>query len=135
VCVHPCDSPNNIFLTNGLISKKLCTHVMLLEATPARTIQFPACINTYELRAKIFRPGGLGAQTNNNATAPTDTADLDILLTVHLSIIYFSLFPTRYTVFRLRRISAVLLSSVCFRPHRPIIRRSKLYMQPMVFSS
>jgi hypothetical protein len=32
---------------------------MLLEATPARTIQFPACINTYEVRAKIFRPGGL----------------------------------------------------------------------------
>jgi len=26
------------------------------------------------------------------------------------------------------------LSSTCFRPHRPIIRRSKLYMQPMVFS-
>jgi len=26
------------------------------------------------------------------------------------------------------------LSSTCFRPHRPVIRRSKLYMQPMVFS-
>jgi len=26
------------------------------------------------------------------------------------------------------------LSSTSFRPHRPIIRRSKLYMQPMVFS-
>ena len=26
------------------------------------------------------------------------------------------------------------LSSTCFRPHRPIIMRSKLYMQPMVFS-
>ena len=26
------------------------------------------------------------------------------------------------------------LSSTCFRPHRPIIRRSKLYLQPMVFS-
>jgi len=26
------------------------------------------------------------------------------------------------------------LSSTCFRPNRPIIRRSKLYMQPMVFS-
>ena len=26
------------------------------------------------------------------------------------------------------------LFSTCFRPHRPIIRRSKLYMQPMVFS-
>ena len=25
------------------------------------------------------------------------------------------------------------LSSTCFRPHRPIIRRSKLFMQPMVF--
>ena len=31
-----------------------------------------------------------------------------ILLTVHLSIIYFSLFPTWYTVFRLRTISAIL---------------------------
>jgi len=28
-----------------------------------------------------------------------------------------------------------ILSSTCFRPHRPIIRRSKLYMQPMVFST
>ena len=35
--------------------------------------------------------------------------------------------------FRLRTISAILLSSTCFRPHRPIMR-SKLYMQPMVFS-
>jgi hypothetical protein len=26
------------------------------------------------------------------------------------------------------------LSSVYFRPHRPIIRRSKLYMQPVVVS-
>jgi len=26
------------------------------------------------------------------------------------------------------------LSSTCFRPHRPIIRRSKLYMQPVVLS-
>jgi len=59
---------------------------------------------------------------------------LDILLTVHLSIIYLSLFPTWYTVFRLCTISAILLSSTCFRPHRPIIRRSKLYMQPTVFS-
>ena len=57
-----------------------------------------------------------------------------ILLTVHLRIIYFSLFPTWYTVFRLHTISTILLSSTCFRPHRPIIRRSKLYMQPMVFS-
>jgi len=32
---------------------------MLLEATPARTFQFPACINTYELRAKIFRPSAV----------------------------------------------------------------------------
>jgi len=32
---------------------------MLLEATPARIIQFPVCINTYKVRAKIFRPGGL----------------------------------------------------------------------------
>jgi hypothetical protein len=46
---------------------------MLLEVTPARSIQFPACINTYELRAKSFRPG---AQTNNNEAALTDTAEM-----------------------------------------------------------
>jgi len=34
---------------------------------------------------------------------------LDILLTVHLSIVYFSLFPTRYTIlFRLHTVSAIL---------------------------
>ena len=60
--------------------------------------------------------------------------NLDILLTVHLSIIYFSLFPTWYTVFSSTYNICYPLSSTCFRPHRPIIRRSKLYMQPMVFS-
>ena len=59
---------------------------------------------------------------------------LDILLTVHLSIIYFSLFPTWYTVFPSMYNICYPLSSTCFRPHRPIIRRSKLYMQPVVFS-
>jgi len=59
---------------------------------------------------------------------------LDILLTVHLSIIYFSLFPTWYTVFPSTYNVCYPLSCTCFRPHRPIIRRSKLYMQPMVFS-
>ena len=49
-------------------------------------------------------------------------------------IIYFSLFPTRYTVFPSTYNICHPLSSTCFRPHRPIIRRSKLYMQPMVFS-
>ena len=35
--------------------------------------------------------------------------NLDILLTVHLSIVYFSLFPTRYTIlFRLRTVSTIL---------------------------
>ena len=47
---------------------------MLLEATPARTIQLPAIINTYEVWAKSFRIGG--KQANNNAAAPTDTAEL-----------------------------------------------------------
>ena len=58
----------------------------------------------------------------------------DILLTVHLSIIYFSLFPTWYTIFPSTYNICYPLSSTCFRPHRPIIRRSKLYMQPVVFS-
>ena len=58
---------------------------------------------------------------------------LDILLTVHLSIIY-SLFPTWYTAFLFTYNTCYPLSSTCFRPHRPIIRRSKLYMQPMVLS-
>ena len=48
-------------------------------------------------------------------------------------VIYFSLFPTWYTVFP-STYNICYLSSTCFRPHRPIIRRSKLYMQPMVFS-
>ena len=54
-------------------------------------------------------------------------------LTVHLSIIY-SLFPTWYTAFLFTYNNCCLLSSTCFRPHRPIIRRSKLRKQPMVFS-
>jgi hypothetical protein len=58
---------------------------------------------------------------------------LDILLTVHLSIIY-SLFPTWYTAFLSTYNICYPLSSTCCRPRRPIIRRSKLYMQPMVFS-
>jgi len=60
---------------------------------------------------------------------------LDILLNVHLSIIYFSLFPTWYTAFLSTYSICYPLSSTCFRPHRPIIRRSKLYMQPVVFST
>jgi len=47
---------------------------------------------------------------------------------------YFSLFPTWYTVFPSTYSICYPLSSTCFRPHRSIIRRSKLYMQPMVFS-
>ena len=50
------------------------------------------------------------------------------------SLVYFSLFPTWYTVFPSTYNICYPLSSKCFRPHRPIIRRSKLYMQPMVFS-
>ena len=49
-------------------------------------------------------------------------------------LIYFSLFPTWYTVFPSTYNICYPLPSTCFRPHRPIIRRSKLYMQPMVFS-
>ena len=59
---------------------------------------------------------------------------LDILLNVHLSIIYFSLFPTWYTVFPSTYNICNPLSSTCFRAHRPNNRRSKLYMQPVVFS-
>ena len=64
----------------------------------------------------------------------TACTDLDILLTVHLSIIYFSLFPTWYTVFPSTYNICYPLSCTFFRSHRPIIRRSKLYMQPVVFS-
>ena len=64
----------------------------------------------------------------------TPIKSLDILLTVHLSIIHFSLFPTWYTAFLFTYNICYPLSSTCFRPHRPIIRRSKLYMQPVVFS-
>ena len=49
-------------------------------------------------------------------------------------LFYFSLFPTWYTVYPSTYNICYLLSSTCFRPHRPIIRRSKLYMQPVVFS-
>ena len=45
------------------------------------------------------------------------------------AIIYFYLFPTWYTVFPSTYNICYPLSSTCFRPHRPIIRRSKLYMQ------
>jgi len=51
-----------------------------------------------------------------------------------LKEVYFSLFPTWYTVFPSTYNICYLLSSTCFRPHRPIIRKSKLYMQPVVFS-
>jgi len=46
----------------------------------------------------------------------------------------YSLFPTWYTAFLFTYNDCYLLSSTCFRPHRPIIRRSKLYMQHMVLS-
>jgi len=49
-------------------------------------------------------------------------------------MIYFTLFPTWYTVFSSTYNICYPLSSTFFRPHRPIIRRSKLYVQPMVFS-
>ena len=40
----------------------------------------------------------------------TNSEYLDILLTVHLSTVYFSIFPTRYTIlFRLHTVSAILL--------------------------
>jgi len=77
--------------------------------------------------------------THTTVKTPTRTHthtlknNLDILLIVHLSIIY-SLFPTWYTAFLFTYNTCYVLSSTCFRPHRPIIRRSKLYMQPMVFS-
>ena len=48
--------------------------------------------------------------------------------------VIYSLFPTSYTVFPSTYNICYPLSSTCFRPHRPIIRRSKLYMQPMVSS-
>jgi hypothetical protein len=45
------------------------------------------------------------------------------------------LFPTWYTIlFRLYTVSGFPLFSTCFRPYRPIIRRSKLYIQPVVLS-
>jgi len=39
----------------------------------------------------------------------------------------YTVFPSTYNIY-------YPLSSTCFRPHWPIIRRPKLYMQPMVFS-
>jgi len=49
-------------------------------------------------------------------------------------LFFLFLFPTWYAAFLFMYNNCYLLSSTCFRPHRPIIRRSKLYMQPMVFS-
>jgi len=46
----------------------------------------------------------------------------------------YSLFPTWYSAFLFTYNNCCLLSSTCSRPHRPIIRRSKLHKQPMVFS-
>ena len=46
----------------------------------------------------------------------------------------FFLFTSWYTVLPSTYNICYPLSSTCFRPHRPIIRRSKLYKQPMVFS-
>ena len=54
-------------------------------------------------------------------------------LSNNTSLIYFSSFPTWYTVFPSTYSICYPLSSTCFRPQKPIIRRSKLYMQPMVF--
>ena len=51
------------------------------------------------------------------------------------STFIYSLFPTWYTVCPSAYNNCYPLSSTCFRPHRPIIRRSKLYMQPMAFST
>ena len=68
-----------------------------------------------------------------NSSDTNITVSLDILLTVHHCIIY-SLFPTWYTAFLSMYNICYPLFSTCFRPHRPIIRRSKLYMQPMVLS-
>jgi hypothetical protein len=46
-----------------------------------------------------------------------------------------SLFPTWYIIlFHLYTVSGFPLSSTCFRPQRPNIRRSKLHMQPVVLS-
>ena len=59
---------------------------------------------------------------------------ITILLIMPVVLFYFSLFPTWYTVFPSTYDICYPLSSTCSRPHRPIIRRSKLYMQPMVFS-
>ena len=51
-------------------------------------------------------------------------------ISCHLAIILRSLQARRQLLLNI----CYPLSSTCFRPHRPIIRRSKLYMQPMVFS-
>ena len=56
-----------------------------------------------------------------NTSTVTKTFSLDILSTVHLRIIYFSLFPTWYTVFPSTYTICYPLSSTSFRPHRPII--------------
>lgn len=44
---------------------------MLLEDTPALSLPFPACINTYEVRAKNFPTLCPGGQTKNHAAALT----------------------------------------------------------------
>ena len=56
-----------------------------------------------------------------------------LFLETSFGVIY-SLFPTWYTAFLSTYNICYPLSSTCFRPQRPIIRRSKLYMQPVVFS-
>jgi len=53
---------------------------------------------------------------------------------VNICLIFFFISNLIHYSFRLRTISAILLSSACFRPRMPIIRRSKLYMQPVVLS-
>ena len=74
--------------------------------------------------------------TIQNIVVFTDTVIcLDILLTVRLSIVYF-IFISNSIHYSLPSTYSICcpLSSTCFRPHRPIIRRSKLYMQPVVLS-
>jgi len=128
------------------------THTHTLGRTPLdewsarRRDQYLTTHNTHKIQTPMLPAGSepaipasewpktarpLGSATQYSY--PNINIHLDILLTVHLSVIY-SLFPTWYTAFLFTYNSSYLLSSTCFRPHRPIIRRSKLYMQPMVFS-
>ena len=85
-------------------------------------------------RTRIYNPLTTTDRKSHTLQLCRHFLTLDILLTVHLSIIYFSLFPTWYTVFPSTYNICYPLSSTCFRPHRLIIRRSKLYMQPVVLS-